>query len=801
MKIKIKLSVIMIAIVVVIAGAIAVIELIKASDMALAMSKEKLIRLTRTRATYWEGRLNGYIQVLETVADVMSQYESQEVTKRRAIYEDVLLGVFESNPDFVRMFTVWKPNALDGMDSGNIGRPGSTNTGQFAFSVTRENGKTEIITSTVVDVVMQYINVPANSTLNDNVSDPLPVKLSGKDSYIVRFIVPIINTRTKEVVGGVGCQLNLDMVQPRVEATIKAYDEIAVQAMYASNGFILGSFAADRIYKMMKDVDMQYGDKTSEISDVLKAGKEYSIYHYSPVLKTNLQMAIVPIAIGTSDKTWSVMIGSTAEYIQKDVTEMRMFVIIVAAISLVIAVVLIYIILGGIIHPITLVASALNHVADGDLTQSVYVKSKDEIGELARDLNSTLDKIKSMIGTIKAGAKGLSDIGNDLASNMVETAAAVNEITANVQSIKGRVINQSASVTEAKATMEQVVANINTVTKMLISNAEHVQTLKTSSEEGGGGLHEVATDIQEIARESEGLLEINAVMENIASQTNLLSMNAAIEAAHAGEAGKGFAVVADEIRKLAESSSAQSKTIGTVLKKIAESIKKITVSTDNVLKKFEAIDTGVKTVSTQETTVRNAMEEQEQGSSQVITESSNLEKITQEIESGMNEMASGADQINVAVNNVNGMTQKNREAIDELRKEVSKFIVESNDGKKKIIVVDDEETVLTLTKGMLSEEYDVATANSGEAALNMFFQGYTPNLVLLDLYMPEMGGWKIYDRIRHLTRLNNVPIAIYSVSDDPQDRAKAQELGAVDFIYKPIKKTELLERVGKIIKQ
>jgi len=199
-------------------------------------------------------------------------------------------------------------------------------------------------------------------------------------------------------------------------------------------------------------------------------------------------------------------------------------------------------------------------------------------------------------------------------------------------------------------------------------------------------------------------LEINSVMENIASQTNLLSMNAAIEAAHAGEAGKGFAVVADEIRKLAESSSEQSKTIGTVLKKIKDSIDKITLSTNNVLNKFEAIDTGVKTVSEQEEVIRNAMEEQGEGSKQVldgvshlnditrqvksgsnemlsgakevIQESTNLERVTQEITSGMNEMASGADQINVAVNHVNEISIKNREGIDTLMKEVSRFKVD-----------------------------------------------------------------------------------------------------------------------------
>jgi len=615
-------------------------------------------------------------------------------------------------------------------------------------------------------------------------------------------MVAITNTRTKEIVGAVGCQFNLDTVQPRVEATMKAYEEIAVQAMYASNGFILGSFDKQRVYKMMKDVDMQYGDKTDEISDVLKTGKLYSIHHYSPLLKTNLQMSIAPITIGTSGETWSVMIGSTDDYILQDVNELRTYVIIIALITILAAVVLIYFILSRVIAPITTVAGVLKKVADGDLTLNVDVHTNDEIGELSQDFNTTMDKIKSMIGTIKTGATGLSDIGNDLASNMVETAAAINEITANIQSIKTRVINQSASVTETKATMEQVVANINSVTQSLINNATNVQTLQTASEEGGTGLREVSVDIQEIAKESDGLLEINSVMENIASQTNLLSMNAAIEAAHAGEAGKGFAVVADEIRKLAESSSDQSKTIGNVLKKIAESIKNITVSTDNVLKKFQAIDSSVKTVADKEESARNAMVEQEQGSSQVINESLNLEKITQEIEGGMNEMSTGAEQINIAVNNVNGMTQKNREAVDTLMQEVSKFKVDADSDKKRILVIDDEETVLTLTKGMLSTHYDVTTKKTGQEALDLFFNGYNPDLVLLDLNMPELNGWNTYTRILEITKLkhHNVPIAIYSVSDDPKDREKAKEMGAVDFIHKPVKKAELLEKVGKLVK-
>jgi methyl-accepting chemotaxis protein len=180
-------------------------------------------------------------------------------------------------------------------------------------------------------------------------------------------------------------------------------------------------------------------------------------------------------------------------------------------------------------------------------------------------------------------------------------------------------------------------------------------------------------------------------------------MNAAIEAAHAGEAGKGFAVVSGEIRKLAETSAAQSKTISAVLKKIKEAIDKITRSTNGVLDKFEAISGGVKTVSSQEESIRNAMEEQGAGSRQileaigrlnsitqlvkdgsaemlegsreVIQEGKNLEMTTAEITGGMNEMAAGADQINAAVNQVHTITGKNRENIDTLVAEVSRFKV------------------------------------------------------------------------------------------------------------------------------
>ncbi|MCL2721276.1 MAG: methyl-accepting chemotaxis protein [Treponema sp.] len=392
-----------------------------------------------------------------------------------------------------------------------------------------------------------------------------------------------------------------------------------------------------------------------------------------------------------------------------------------------------YVYISRMLKPMNYMVETLDHISvDWDLTQKLVLKRRDEIGTLGEFFNLTFGKIRDLLVGIKGKTIALSDTGDELASYMSKTRKDIEGINNNIQGMRTQVLSQSDKVNAAASSMdhiiaglyelndhitiqaenvsqsssaiEQMLANIQSVTQTLVRNTANIHSLAESSEAGRIDVQKVSADIHEIALESESLLEINSVMQTIASQTNLLSMNAAIEAAHAGESGKGFAVVADEIRKLAENSGQQSKTISAVLKKIKSMIDTITKSTGVVLERFENIESEVKTVSDQESQIRNAMEEQGAGSrqileavtqlnsvtglvrkasadmsgesKQVLQQSTDLKKITTEVAGSMDEMTQSAEEISKTITRVQEITQENKENIVALSGDISRFKVD-----------------------------------------------------------------------------------------------------------------------------
>jgi CheY-like chemotaxis protein len=185
----------------------------------------------------------------------------------------------------------------------------------------------------------------------------------------------------------------------------------------------------------------------------------------------------------------------------------------------------------------------------------------------------------------------------------------------------------------------------------------------------------------------------------------------------------------------------------------------------------------------------------------LVEETNEFIKTSQEAVEGMSGILKGINQISVSVSHVSEMSQENNNNFEALKNETEKFIDTLGNEKLKILMVDDDAIHLEMVGEVLKNDYDVSSAKSGKEALALFYQGLVPQLILLDLIMPDMDGWDTYNRIKMISSLHDTPIAFFTASSDPEDIKHANEMGAVDYIKKPFEPNDLIDRVGRIIKK
>ena len=325
-------------------------------------------------------------------------------------------------------------------------------------------------------------------------------------------------------------------------------------------------------------------------------------------------------------------------------------------------------------------------IVEQDLTRELPLRSKDEISRVAGYINNMVLKLKEVIIGIKAAvteSQERSEMATEEIRTMSETIAAIStelgvireqfaslhgniddssttveEITRNIESLAKQIDRQAFSVTETSSSMEEISRSIHSVNDITHNQATVSEKIMNDIDEGRRRTRETNKLIQTTLENAQNIRQVVQIINTIAAQTNLLAMNAAIEAAHSGEYGRGFSVVADEIRKLAESAGKNAKKIQDLIKEVTRNVEAASVSSDEDTEIFEIINERIKDFHQSFQEISGALEEMASGSGQVQETTVELSDITQGIRTGYTEMQAGTGGIARALGSIRDISSQ-----------------------------------------------------------------------------------------------------------------------------------------------
>ncbi|EWC39255.1 methyl-accepting chemotaxis protein [Stutzerimonas stutzeri] len=660
-----------------------------------AMVEERVTALAQWQASRIQAQLQDPLQIAISLARVnalpgMTDGEGMplaNLTREELI--NLARQTLLQSPSLKSTFIAWEPNGVDANDVMYRGdSPGMLN-GRFASWLYRDSSGNIVLDrlSGIEDATLLETGVRAGESylcarekLKPCVGDPAPLEMNGEKTLLSSFSAPIIIDGKFQ--GIVGTDIGVDFIQQLLsEVNGQLYGGAGEITLISSNGR-LAAYSLDAS-QLGKPAAQVLGPKEVELVQQLPVGQT----HYQANEETGQIALFLPFSFAGTDARWVLVFELPTAVVMQDVDQLITALaaenrsslgtmLLIGLLMAVVGLALIWLISRRITRPLRDMVLMLDNIGqgEGDLTQRLHIDSRNELGRIAAGFNTFLARLQSMIGDVVGSVQQVSDASEHTADIAIRTDKGVQTQLAEIELVATAVQQMTATAQDVARNATQAADAASNADRAANEGRHIVQDTGSTITELASEIGRAVDAVQTLARDSENIDAILVAIRSIAEQTNLLALNAAIEAARAGEQGRGFAVVADEVRNLAQKTQQATGEIQQMIQRLQSGTREVVQvmeqSRDRTLRSVEQADTAaealqaitqaVSLISDMNNQIASAAEEQSAVTEAINRNVTNIGQVAQQV-------ATGAEEASQASAGLTRLAEQQRRLINQFK--------------------------------------------------------------------------------------------------------------------------------------